>query len=83
MRRVIATVLMGALVALPAAAQVVRVASWNLGWHMSATEAPQWIAKCSRSYKKDPATKVWRLTADNAPRLNPRMVHFFKWFALG
>lgn len=30
----------------PAAARDLKVASWNLGWHMSKAEAAQWIRDC-------------------------------------
>lgn len=43
-------------------AQSVRVASWNLGWHVSTAEVPNWIDKCSRGFKKNPATGRWDLS---------------------
>lgn len=50
-----------------ALAQSFRVASWNLGWHVSSAEVPNWIDKCSRSFKKNPTTKRWDVVpADTA-----------------
>jgi endonuclease/exonuclease/phosphatase family metal-dependent hydrolase len=43
--------------------QTVRVASWNLGWHVSAAEVPNWIDKCSRNFKKNPTSKRWDLAS--------------------
>ncbi|MEN4918464.1 hypothetical protein ABE485_07315 [Achromobacter spanius] len=55
--------MLAALFSMPALgkAQTVRVASWNLGWHVSTAEVSNWIDKCSRSFKKNPATKRWDL----------------------
>lgn len=50
----------GCLVVGAAAAQQVRVASWNLGWHVSQAEAPIWIARCGRSFVKDVGDGVWK-----------------------
>lgn len=37
-----------------------RVASWNLGWHISKAELPQWLAQCGKTYQKDAADGVWK-----------------------
>lgn len=42
-------------------ADVLRIATWNLGWHVSLQELSPWIAQCSKNYAKD-AQGVWRLT---------------------
>ncbi|MBC7919156.1 MAG: hypothetical protein H7Y28_15240 [Rhodoferax sp.] len=42
------------------AAQPLRVASWNLGWHVSKAELPQWLAQCGKTYQKDAADGVWK-----------------------
>lgn len=62
-------VLLATLACLPtlALAQSVRVASWNLGWHVSAAEVPNWIEKCSRSFKRNPSTKRWDIAPPDAP----------------
>jgi endonuclease/exonuclease/phosphatase family metal-dependent hydrolase len=44
------------------AAGVLRIASWNLGWHVSSDELARWTTQCSRHYVKD-ASGVWRLAA--------------------
>ena len=43
--------------------QPLRVASWNLGWHISKAELPQWLAQCGKTYQKDAADGVWKLAA--------------------
>jgi endonuclease/exonuclease/phosphatase family metal-dependent hydrolase len=45
------------------AGQPIKVASWNLGWHVSQVELPQWINQCSKHYEKDPVDKVWKEVA--------------------
>lgn len=45
-----------------AQATELRVASWNLGWHISQAEVPNWIAQCSKPYEKDKSDGVWKLT---------------------
>lgn len=45
-----------------AQAAELRVASWNLGWHVSQAEVPNWIARCSKSYAKDNTDGVWKPT---------------------
>ncbi len=51
-------------IATPAAAQSVRVASWNLGWHVSSAELPAWLAQCGKSYQKSPSDGVWRVVPE-------------------
>lgn len=48
----------------PAAAQAVRVASWNLGWHVSTAELPAWLAQCGKSYQKSASDGVWRVVPE-------------------
>lgn len=45
------------------AAQPLRVASWNLGWHISKAELPQWLGQCGKTYQKDAADGVWKPAA--------------------
>lgn len=47
-----------------AAAAPLRVASWNLGWHVSYGEVPAWAGQCGKSYEKDAASGVWKVVAD-------------------
>jgi hypothetical protein len=49
--------------ALVSSAQAVtlRVATWNLDWHVSQAELPQWIEQCSKSFAKNSQTGVWEV----------------------
>jgi len=38
----------------------VKLASWNLGWHLSQKEAKTWIAGCDASYELNPTSKIWQ-----------------------
>lgn len=49
-----------------ATADVLRIATWNLGWHVSQQELSPWIAQCSKTYAKD-GQGVWRLAAAGTP----------------
>jgi endonuclease/exonuclease/phosphatase family metal-dependent hydrolase len=44
-----------------AAATTVRVATWNLGWHVSQAELGPWIAQCGKSFAKNSQTGVWEV----------------------
>lgn len=43
------------------AAEPLRIASWNLGWHVSNAEITPWLTQCSKSYEKSVADGVWRV----------------------
>ncbi len=60
--------LAAAIVCLPliTTAQTVRIASWNMGWHVSAAEVPNWIERCSSSFVENKSTGRWDLAADGA-----------------
>jgi len=62
-------VLAAAAACLPilALSQPVRIASWNLGWHVSAAEVPAWIERCSRTFKENKVTRRWDLAPDGTP----------------
>lgn len=45
----------------------VRIATWNLGWHVSQQELSPWISQCSKTYAKDPQG-VWRLAPAGTPQ---------------
>lgn len=45
----------------------VNIASWNLGWHVSAAEVPNWIAQCEKSYAKDTADGIWKPVPSTHP----------------
>lgn len=55
-----------ATTAIPTQAETLRIATWNLGWHVASNEVPAWIAQCNKFYAKNPATKVWDLAAEGA-----------------
>lgn len=43
----------------------ITVGSWNLGWHMTAVEADDWIAACSARRSINPASGKWELSNSN------------------
>ncbi len=47
------------------AAKPLRIASWNLGWHVANTQVPEWIRFCSQSFLRD-STGLWRAVANAA-----------------
>lgn len=65
-RRLAALALLG-LLGSAAQAQPLRVASWNLGWHVSDAEVAPWLAQCGKSYEKDPADGVWHPVPEGTP----------------
>lgn len=48
-------------------AEPIRVASWNLGWHVARAEIPNWINQCGKSYVKDPTDQIWKATSASTP----------------
>jgi len=36
-----------------------KLASWNLGWHLSQAEAKTWVANCSAKYELGDTDKTW------------------------
>jgi endonuclease/exonuclease/phosphatase family metal-dependent hydrolase len=44
-----------------ASAATLRVATWNLGWHVSQAELGPWLAQCGKSYAKNDQTGVWEV----------------------
>lgn len=42
------------------AGQPLRVASWNLGWHISQAELPNWLGLCGKTYQKDATDGIWK-----------------------
>ncbi len=49
---------------LPAQAETLRIATWNLGWHIASEELPAWITQCNKFYAKNPITKTWDLVTE-------------------
>ncbi|WP_406622830.1 endonuclease/exonuclease/phosphatase family protein [Acidovorax sp. SDU_ACID1] len=62
-----AFVILSTFLSVPASAETLRIATWNLGWHVASDEVPAWIAQCDKSYVKNRATKVWDLAAEGTP----------------
>lgn len=48
-------------------ASELRVATWNLGWHLSAAESTDWISRCGAPFAKDPATGTFRPAQSGTP----------------
>ncbi|WP_165928118.1 endonuclease/exonuclease/phosphatase family protein [Rhizobium sullae] len=44
-----------------------KVATWNLGWHLSLAEAKVWIAKCSAPFQLNAATGLWEPAESGTP----------------
>ncbi len=53
------TLAVSALMALPAAATDLRIATWNLGWHLSTAEAAAWIKACGSPFAQSADTGRW------------------------
>jgi len=70
MRTVLRLILASAasIVALQASADTLRIATWNLGWHVSQAELSPWLSQCSKTYAKDAQTKVWKLVPAGTPQ---------------
>ncbi|GLZ86701.1 hypothetical protein Pres01_27520 [Metapseudomonas resinovorans] len=49
-----------------ASADNIRIATWNLGWHVSQKEVPPWITLCSKTYAKDDQG-IWRIAPIGTP----------------
>lgn len=39
-----------------------RLASWNLGWHISNEELPAWIQACGRRYLRNQSSGIWEVS---------------------
>jgi len=44
-----------------------RVATWNLGWHVSQAELAPWIAQCGKSFVKNAQTSTWEVVEAATP----------------
>ena len=55
MRAIYKLLALGVVLGAPllANADVLRIATWNLGWHISQQELSPWITQCSKTYAKD------------------------------
>ena len=50
-----------------AQARDLKVATWNLGWHLSQVEASEWIAKCGAPFQKNVASEIWEPAESGTP----------------
>lgn len=48
-------------------AEPLRIATWNLGWHVASAELAPWISACAKTYVRDAASGTWLLTSPGAP----------------
>ena len=69
MRRRLTILALAALAMLgaPAHAETLRIATWNLGWHVSEAELSPWLTQCGKTYAKD-AQGVWRTVPTGTPQ---------------
>jgi len=70
-RNILRSTLVGAastLVAMHASADTFRIATWNLGWHVSQAELSPRSSQCSKTYARDPQTKKWKLVPAGTPQ---------------
>jgi len=49
-----------------AVGETLRLATWNLGWHVTHAELTPWISQCSKAYAKD-ADGTWKLVPSGTP----------------
>ena len=59
-----AAMLVVAILPTAQAAAPLRIASWNLGWHIAQSELPKWLDQCGKTYQKDAADGVWKPAAN-------------------
>src|SRR3712207_1661370 len=67
MRRVIAIALAANLVPAVVTARDLRVATWNLGWHLSQGEAQVWIDRCSSPFTFNASASRWEPASTGTP----------------
>lgn len=68
-RKVLAgsALLVAALAPQVVSAATLKVATWNLGWHVSQAEVGPWIAQCGKAYSKNPESGVWEVVTPQPP----------------
>ena len=47
----------------PSAEPSIRIASWNLGWHVAQAELPAWFAQCAKSFVRSPEG-LWQVSSE-------------------
>lgn len=50
-----------------ASATTLRVATWNLGWHVSQAELAPWMAQCGKSFARNAQSGVWEVVPAQTP----------------
>lgn len=63
--RSLAVAATGMLYCLFCQAETLRIATWNLGWHVSQAELPAWIGQCSKYFVKSTAG-IWEVAESSA-----------------
>lgn len=61
------TLLASAMLALPASGTTLRIATWNLGWHVSQAELAPWIAQCGKTFAKNAQSGIWEVVPPQTP----------------
>jgi hypothetical protein len=51
----------------PTLALDLRIATWNLGWHLSQAEAQTWITRCGAPFARNAATGQWEPASSGTP----------------
>ena len=74
MKRGLLIAALAAGLALPALATELRLATWNLGWHMDMALARTWMAQCGRPFALSAKDQRWAPAAEGpaARCSNPR-----------
>ena len=67
MLRTIAVAALLTLASFSASARDLRIATWNLGWHLSQAEAREWIGRCGASFARNDASSRWEPAETGAP----------------
>ncbi|MCA1473000.1 endonuclease/exonuclease/phosphatase family protein [Bradyrhizobium sp. IC3195] len=49
-------------------ARDIRIATWNLGWHLSQVEAKEWIRDCGQPFALNPASGLFELSTAGATK---------------
>ncbi len=57
----VAAIATGLLLPAQVSANTLRIATWNLGWHVSQAELGPWIAQCGKTFAKNSSSGVWEV----------------------
>src|SRR5215210_3681058 len=67
MRRTVTSAFLAALASTSAMARDVRIATWNVGWHLSQAEAQVRIDRCGSPFIFNSRTSRWEPAASGTP----------------